>query len=233
MATTKKTTVVFNSDATFPLYCMYGGQYRPQPAYIELNIRTGEIDADYSGEVGSAIPCDVWHQCRIWFYVNEELTSDNIKTIISDQKQAFDHLYSVSDVDWDGSNWRGGPSDESGLDREDWNELVNDIHHQLEIVTAEYETTIIDANSFADWCGDLPRGDAQELAAEYLSMNGDNGYYFDDSINDVDCIASLIRDMWESNIDEIGPVEAKQLIDNGFLDDNPYMDEDINEALAR
>ena len=227
----KTTKSIFCSDAAIPLYCMFADQYRPRPAYIELDLRTGEIDANYSLEDGISI--DGWNQCRLFFAVTATLTNESVVQLISDFKRGFDHLYSVSDVDWDGSNWCGGPSSDSGLDREDWNVLIQGLEHELECESNELSISIIAAGDFQEWCYEIPRGDAQELAAEYIEMNGNNDCYFADSINDVDVLASLIRDMWGSNVDKIGAVEAQQLVDDGFIVEYPAMEDDIKDALAR
>lgn len=48
------------SGALYPLYCRYPGQTAPQPAYVELDTETGELSADYDGEIGPAVPAAVY-----------------------------------------------------------------------------------------------------------------------------------------------------------------------------
>ena len=46
------------------LYCHYPGQSDPQRAYIELDVRTLRLSARYNGEIGTAVPMDVYYGYR-------------------------------------------------------------------------------------------------------------------------------------------------------------------------
>ena len=229
----KKLTVLFDPDnsARFPLYYQYDGQYQPQDAYIELDLRTGNIDADCKGSIGNSIPTEVFNQSIIWFYINPYLKSDQIAEVINAHISDLEHLYNVSDINWDGNNWVGGACDESNIDNEQWVSLVNDLRHKLEIAANEFENTLVDSNGFGDWfySDTLQKGDAKEIAFDLIKNQGDE-YNFDDSINDLDSIASLIREIWAENIDKLSAKEAQQLIDCEMIDAD---DDDIVEALTR
>ena len=58
-------------DEMAPLYLHYDGQTDAQPAYVSLDLKTGEIDARANGEIGNAVPFSVWHRlvlryCKPW-----------------------------------------------------------------------------------------------------------------------------------------------------------------------
>lgn len=44
-----------------PVFEQYQGQFEAQPAYISCDLRTGEIWAAANGEIGNAVPMDVYH----------------------------------------------------------------------------------------------------------------------------------------------------------------------------
>jgi hypothetical protein len=55
------TIVPLDMDAEItPLYCHYGGQSAPQPAFIYLDTVDHELWAAYSPEIGNAVPMSVW-----------------------------------------------------------------------------------------------------------------------------------------------------------------------------
>src|SRR5690554_614139 len=59
------TAITFNLDfpegRKAPLFCQFEGELGPQPAFIPLNPDTREVSADYTPEVGTAVPVAVWH----------------------------------------------------------------------------------------------------------------------------------------------------------------------------
>lgn len=88
------------------LYFKYGGQYFPQPAYIEVDFRTQEIIADYSGEIGNGVPSDVFHNIRSRFYIDSSLSSESINEIMMSKSviSQFCRIFKNGEIRWDGSN---------------------------------------------------------------------------------------------------------------------------------
>ena len=86
---------------------------QPQPAYITLNLRTGEVDADYSGEIGNGVPADVWHGLVIRFPLSSEATGGTIENMIDNNLSIFQEILDGSEVVWDGSNHVGKLTDEA------------------------------------------------------------------------------------------------------------------------
>lgn len=43
-----------------PVYLRYPTQYKPQDAFIQIDLRTDEVLADYNPEISNAVPATVW-----------------------------------------------------------------------------------------------------------------------------------------------------------------------------
>ena len=43
------------------LYHIYPGQTDPQPAFVAIDLETGKVGYDWNGEIGNAVPAEVWH----------------------------------------------------------------------------------------------------------------------------------------------------------------------------
>lgn len=95
-------------DETKPhaLFAHYDGQTAPQTAYIALDLRDGRMWADYSAELGNAVPMSVWHGVvRRWpmppFLT---ATANRIMDAIAEDAQ---RVLNGATVGWDGSNTTG------------------------------------------------------------------------------------------------------------------------------
>ena len=63
-------------DILHPLYHHYDGQFEAQTAYVELDLRDGELRADWDAEVGNGVPADVWHGLRRRYGIINILTTE-------------------------------------------------------------------------------------------------------------------------------------------------------------
>jgi hypothetical protein len=52
-------------DDSVELYHKYPGQANPQPVYISLDCRTGELSVDWSGEIGRSMPMSVYNKLTL------------------------------------------------------------------------------------------------------------------------------------------------------------------------
>jgi len=92
-----------------PHFVIYPSQLAPQDAYIEINAK-GEIFSGHKGDVGNALPVDVWNKKRLWFYIQPQLTESEIDALIAEIKEKYlPRFLEISDILWDGSNWRRSP----------------------------------------------------------------------------------------------------------------------------
>ena len=94
---------------TIPLYKHYRGQVDPQPAFIEFDLRGGPITAGYSGEIGNAVPHDVWHGLIRRIPVSPYVTEEALDGFISSEKTAelVELVRGNSQVVWNGHNYVG------------------------------------------------------------------------------------------------------------------------------
>ncbi len=88
------------------LHCHYSGQTNRQDAYIALDIRDGEMWADYNAEIGNAIPMTVWHRLVLRWYMPPFLaaTANRIMDAIAADAQ---RVLDGASAEWDGSNMVG------------------------------------------------------------------------------------------------------------------------------
>lgn len=219
MATLK---VLFDASTAkrFPVYAQYRGQCTPQPAYLELDIRDGSLTADYSGEIGNAVPSDVWHSLIVRFRIDPLTKADQIETIINDNKDLFQAILDGSESHWNGGNWVGKFSELA-------QQSIDSIN-QGDAFMCDLEGGMID---LAQWIEDKPFPDdgqtIERFAQCVIDSDGLNDYYFRD-VPTLETMLSDLRDVWADMLysgDDIPAVVAQHLIEHGTCDDSQWMDE--------
>ena len=95
-----------------PVFHQYSGQCFPQNAYLEFDpSQAGELvlTADYSGEIGNAVPMDVWHSRILRFKIPSQVTLKALKELRSDERLArmLEQLKGGYEVIWNGNNYVG------------------------------------------------------------------------------------------------------------------------------
>lgn len=204
----------------FPVYAQYGGQCMPQPAYLELDIRDGKLTADYSGEVGNAVPSSVWHDLVLRFKLMPETTADQIEKIINENAEMLQKILDGAEVVWNGSNWVGQFTDEA-------QDVIDSINQQ-DLFVCEAEGGMIE---LAEWIEDKPfPTDGQTLeqfAEDIIDSDGEGGLYFREPYS-VDSLLSDLRDIWAEMLysgRDIPDLVAQHLLEHGTCDDSAWMDE--------
>lgn len=95
------TTISITPVTGNELHHHYTNQIDAQPCYVELDCRTGELSADWNGEIGNAVPSDVYHGHR---------TRWTIPTLKADAANALlEKISSIAQDICDGytSHWDG------------------------------------------------------------------------------------------------------------------------------
>lgn len=85
--TTRSTAVVVDHVSTktlHPLYAQYDGQCTAQPSYVELDLESGNLSADYSSAIGGGVPIRVWEGDVVRYDVDCHLTADEINTLLDE-----------------------------------------------------------------------------------------------------------------------------------------------------
>ena len=104
----KTINIVFDpTKSVAPLYAKYQNEILPQPAFVTLNVETGEVDADYNGEIGNAVPMNVWHGVVRRYNISNTLSSDQVANVLEEIKPLLERVLDGGSVEWDGSNWVG------------------------------------------------------------------------------------------------------------------------------
>lgn len=218
----KNLNIMFDASTAkrFPVYAQYAGQHSPQPAYLELDIRDGSLTADYSGEIGNAVPSAVWHSLIIRFRLDPHTTSGEIEKIINDNKDFFQAILDGAESHWDGSNWVGKFSENA-------QEIIESIN-QGDVFMRDLECGMID---LAQWIENAPFPEdgqtVEQFAQGVIDSDGQHGYYFADTPN-LDSMLSDLRAIWADMLycgDYIPAVVAQHLIQHGTCDDSQWMDE--------
>lgn len=74
-----------NLSSLAPLYQKYPGQCQPQEAYVELDCRgDGILSADFSGEIGNAVPVYYWHHLAVRWAIPSEASGASLVTLFED-----------------------------------------------------------------------------------------------------------------------------------------------------
>jgi len=120
-----------------PVFHQFQNQCFPQVAYLEFDpLQTGEIKliADYSGEVGNAVPMDVWHNKILRFMIPAYVTLKALKELRSDERlpHMLEQLREGYDLMWDGNNYVGR------LDTELYHSVCHYIEERLYALTGAY-----------------------------------------------------------------------------------------------
>ena len=99
-ATKTKITIDYvSTDTLHPLYVQYDGQVTAQPSYVEIDLESGNLSADYSGEVGSGVPERVWDGDVVRFDVAPDLTAAEINQLLQEIAPFAQEWIDVWDVD--------------------------------------------------------------------------------------------------------------------------------------
>jgi hypothetical protein len=92
-------------DETDPtaLYRHYGGQDGPQDCFISLDLRDGELTADWNGEIGNSVPESVWHgQVLRWGIPC--LTSKAANLFLTEIAPIAQRILDGAEIVWDDHN---------------------------------------------------------------------------------------------------------------------------------
>ncbi|MEU1071957.1 MULTISPECIES: hypothetical protein [unclassified Streptomyces] len=102
---TATTSTVRIIDCTTPakLFHQYPDEFKPQPAYIELDLRAGTLLADYDSEIGNAVPFSVHHGFERRYTI-PVLTAEAANRVMREIAPLADRILADWDDRWDGNN---------------------------------------------------------------------------------------------------------------------------------
>ena len=207
-------TVIFNDDSisVLPIYAMYSEQYKPQDAFVTLDLENGEVDADYDQIIGNGMPLSVWNNVVIRFPIDPCLTSDSICNVIDTYKVELQSLYNESIVEFDfNSNLCGNPNNG---DKKTWlntirelSETIENYSHDLAVNVADYDTvdSVIEVTP--------PTSNLRDYAISVLS-NIKSECFVPDYLDDVDVISRMIMSDLATNTDCLNKNGLEMLLNN-------------------
>ena len=215
----------------FPVYRQYPGQYFPQPAYLELDIRTGDLDANFSSDIGGGVPATVWHNLVLRFTISNTAHKDDIAKFIADCADDFQTVLDGAEVQWNGNNLVGmfTKAAQSTIDRV--NDRLNDgsdfqrvmIHNVAELLNGDVWPK--PGQSINDFIDDL------------MACDGDyDSWFIDDLVNNPDAFKDELLEIWADCLysgEDIPANIAQALIEAGTCDDSAWMDQLTTFANAK
>jgi hypothetical protein len=93
-----------SSNAALPLYHRYPSQSSPQPAYIELNCKSGQLAGNYNAEIGNAVPLTVYHGHERRWELDESISSESLSDLLSRITPLAQRILDGYESVWDGRN---------------------------------------------------------------------------------------------------------------------------------
>lgn len=108
------------------LYHVYPGQSRPQTAHVQLD-GGGRVTADWNGEIGNAVPMDVWNGRTLRWAVSPYLSGPALAEALASPEVAalLEAVAAGHDEEWNGSNHVGTLTPEAREASERLGELLD------------------------------------------------------------------------------------------------------------
>ncbi|KXS55418.1 MAG: hypothetical protein AWU57_197 [Marinobacter sp. T13-3] len=214
--------IVFTPDANdpAPLHRHYQGQINPQPAFMTLDLSTGEVDAMVSGEIGNGMPADVWHGVRRRYPIRGNLTNDQIVECLNDSelKDALQTIYDNAEVVMQDTNWVGklnATAEQAEID------LPEPIGYDLEGgVVTNLKAYLADSDD-DEWLPEEGK-DIGEFVQEVKDSIEGEGWTIP-----VD-VADTLMELWEDRLyngDDLPQNVAQALLADGRCEDSQWMPE--------
>lgn len=218
----------FESELRFPIFCHYDDQFEPQPAFIFLDIETGEVNANYDRTIGSGLPICVWNNIELRFYINPYTHAEKIVDLINENIGNFQIILDGSEIVWNGSEYIGTFDNDAQKMIEKFNN-ENSLYDFVDTVMFENISDFSDELWFSK--------DTQTLTelATYIYELGNDAGYWSDELNSIECIEYEILDYWLHRLysgDHIPKKEAQLLIKDDRVDISEKWMTEINKFAA-
>ena len=108
-----KIKIVLPNRKKKPVFFQYRNQCAPQRAYLEIDPSKCTANlvchADYTGEIGNAVPAAVWHDLVFRVPVAPEVSRGGLKALETDERfvTLVDQLVDSWEEIWNGNNYVG------------------------------------------------------------------------------------------------------------------------------
>jgi len=130
-----------NEAAPAALFDLYPGQQAPQDVFVALSIEDEAMWAESNGEIGNAVPMDVWHGTTLRWYM-PPIQAAAANALMDELLPLAERVIDGASVKWDGNN-------NVGVYTED----ASDAIHEIERIVNDWacERVGFDWMSAADW----------------------------------------------------------------------------------
>jgi hypothetical protein len=149
------TVITPDMERIAPLYNQYQGQTTSQPAYIELDPEAKTLCANWSGEIGNAIPMAVYHSRLFRWTIAASMSAAAIGELLRETMPLAERVCAGYACEWDGNNHKGRLNPDAGVAEDEMQELCDSYSHDEDNLD-----TVIDVE---DWLIDFDR---DEIGAE-------------------------------------------------------------------
>lgn len=149
------TTITITPIAGAYLYHRYPGQTQEQPCYIELDAETGDLSADWNGEIGNAVPERVHHQHVLHWRI-PLLTERACNELLEELAPLAQRICDGYERQWDGSNHIAHYTDDAQCAIEEIKRKCNDAGWR--------DSDLLRVWDAPDWFGGIGGNSAQARA---------------------------------------------------------------------
>lgn len=162
------------------LWHRYPGQTQPQPVYLEIYPKSKTLRVDWSGEIGNAVPMDVWHNVRLRYALRGVPTVEAANALMAEVAPLAERIIAGHNVRWDGNNHRGYLDDDAAAAENELEAAIcssmDGYDSQLvwdEESISEYELREITAETTDAEIAELVAEIEQSAAADYAVLDFD------------------------------------------------------------
>lgn len=122
--------IIAEFDSQAPVYMQYAGQCQPQGAFITLDA-DGTVSADYSGEIGNAVPASVWNGLDKRISISPFASAHGLQQLFADKDfiAAVTRYYDGRTTEWDGNNWTSELTEDAEAALEEIEEMADEVEH--------------------------------------------------------------------------------------------------------
>lgn len=201
-------------DHVAPLYCVYDGQVNPQGAYIELDCRTGDLRADYSGEIGNAVPADVFHDLVIRWSIPAESLGGSIIALFEDETFLgnMQKVLNGFEERWNGNNYVGHFTDEA-------QEIIDDYHRAPEM--GNWPLDVAEVYPVEDYLfhectlDEFWEHQTLDEAVNLIEVNRDSDHHVDGDIREA--LLDKAEELFNDDPEELNDVHVDTLVEEGRI----------------
>jgi len=160
----KSVEITFNfeyfleTDDNVPLYYRYACQADCQDAYVELDVESEELTADYDGEIGNAVPSSVWHNRVLRFPCSPYLSVSDLEDLLDKVLPLAQIVCDNAEIEWDGSNHVGV-----------FNAKADSAMEKIRVLCEETKTEVHNVYNALDWIA--ADGNLEAQAYDFLAEN--------------------------------------------------------------